>query len=77
MRHDTRPNQYDPSLAPTLLDRNGITFSKTEAARMVGGESRLKALMIEGKVRVDGAPTAANSRWRCRGGDVLRYSVFD
>ena len=58
------------------LRRLGTTFSKTEAAEIVGGHARLMKLIREGKIHVD-RPSwdsddfGSNSRWRCLAADVL------
>lgn len=76
MRHDTIPNTTDAELMSLVLNKHGITFGRVEAAKIVGGKSRLTQLIVEGKVRVSKNSASANSRWNCNGGDVLRYAVL-
>lgn len=59
-------------IVPIILRRHNITFSKREAAKLVGGTARLLRLITAGKVRVESTMIKQNSRWRCDGGDVLR-----
>lgn len=60
-------------LVPHTFRRYGITFSKREAAKLVGGTARLMKLIRTGKIRKSSDETKPNSRWRCDGGDVLRH----
>lgn len=60
-------------LIPTTLDRLGVVFSKTMAARIVGGRGKLGKLIEQGKVRVEKkASGKQNGKWYCNGGDVIR-----
>lgn len=63
-------------LACIVFQRHGITFSKTVAAKLVGGEYRLEKLVIEGKIRMDKPTAKQNGKWHCNGGDVLRFIKF-
>lgn len=49
------------------------TFSKTEAARIVGGRGRLTELIVCGKVRMEKPSYAQNGKWLCNAGDVLMH----
>uniref|UniRef100_A0AAU8AVT1 K Homology domain-containing protein n=1 Tax=Dulem virus 40 TaxID=3145758 RepID=A0AAU8AVT1_9CAUD len=60
-------------LIPTTLDRLGVVFSKTMAARIVGGRGKLGKLIEQGKVRVEKKASKQNGKWYCNGGDVIRY----
>ncbi len=59
-------------LIPTTLDRLGVVFSKTMAARIVGGRGKLGKLIEQGKVRVEKKASKQNGKWYCNGGDVIR-----
>lgn len=59
-------------LIPTTLDRLGVVFSKTMAARIVGGRTKLGKLIEQGKVRVEKKASKQNGKWYCNGGDVIR-----
>lgn len=52
---------------------SGRTFSKTEAARIVGGRGRLTELIVCGKVRMEKPNDAQNGKWLCNAGDVLKH----
>lgn len=52
------------------------TFTKTEAARWVGGRRRLEKLVAENKIRQTKPGDAQNSSWRCDAEDVLRHAVM-
>lgn len=64
------------NIIPQLLRRHNITFSKREAAKLVGGTARLMKLIAEGKVRVESSMIKRNSRWRCDGGDILKHMIL-
>lgn len=51
----------------------GRTFSKDDAARIVGGEARLERLIAEGSIRADKPSAAQNGKWRCDAAQVLRH----
>lgn len=59
-------------LIPTALDRCGVVFSKTTAAKIVGGRGKLGKLIEQGKVRVEKKASKSNGKWYCNGGDVIR-----
>lgn len=56
-----------------LAVMSGRTFSKTEAARIVGGRGRLADLIVCGKVRMEKPSGAQNGKWQCNAGDVLKH----
>lgn len=65
--------EYRLELIPTTLDRLGIVFSKTMAAKIVGGRGKLGRLIEQGRVRVEKKASKQNGKWYCNGGDVIRY----
>ncbi len=65
--------EYRLELIPTTLDRLGIVFSKTMAAKIVGGRGKLGKLIEQGRVRVEKKASKQNGKWYCNGGDVIRY----
>lgn len=59
----------------TALRINGITFSKTEAMKIVGSRRLLEKLVAAKKIRM----TVRNGdyrkgQWECNAEDVLRYA---
>lgn len=61
-------------LIPMTLDRLGVMFSKTVAAKIVGGRGKLGKLIEQGKVRVEKkASGKQNGKWYCNGGDVIQH----
>ncbi len=64
---------------PTITDavatmhREGITFGQREAAKLVGGRTRLEKLIAEGRIRAEKKTLTQNGKWFCNGGDVLCY----
>lgn len=66
-------NVYGLDLARMVFDKQRVKFSKTEAARLVGGGARLRQLIMEGKIRMDKTSPKQNGKWFCNGGDVLKY----
>lgn len=64
--------EYRLELIPTTLDKLGVVFSKTMAARIVGGRTKLGKLIEQGRVRVEKKASKQNGKWYCNGGDVIR-----
>lgn len=54
----------------------GITFSKTEAMKIVGSRTVLEKLAFTGKIRYKKHPTAQMGKWECNGEDVIRYANY-
>lgn len=66
--------EYRLDRIPVVLNKHNIFFSKGEAEKLLGGEMKLLRLISEGKIRVEKkTETAANSKWRCNAGDVIKY----
>lgn len=59
------------------LDKQDITFSKTVAAKIVGGEYNLERLVNQGKIRMDKPSAKQNGRWYCKGSDVIKFIKFN
>lgn len=74
------PEIKDPQLLLDLIriafEKHNITFSKREAAKIVGGEYRLERLVENGKIRMEKPTPKQNGKWFCNGFDVLRYVRF-
>ena len=71
---DPQSAQYRLDAIPVAFSRHGIMFSKTTAAKLVGGRTRLRKLMEMGKVRVEKkAMGTQNGKWYCNGGDVIQH----
>lgn len=62
----------------TALRKNGITFSKTEAMKIVGSRTLLERLVATKQIRM----TVRNEsyrkgQWECNAEDVLRHASDD
>ena len=66
-------DRYQFDLVSFVFRRFGITFSKATAAKLVGGEYRLKKLVSEGKIRMEKPTAKQNGKWFCDGGDVITH----
>ncbi len=70
---------YDGTAESRLADifqvMDGKSFSKTEAASIVGGRGRLLKLMTAGKIRIEAPNNKPHSKWRCNASDVLRHAL--
>lgn len=64
--------EYRLNAMPHVFDRHGITFSKTEATKLVGGKCKLYKLIEQGKIRVEKTTPKQNGKWFCKAGDVIR-----
>lgn len=70
---DPQSLEYRLEAIPLILNRHGIMFSKTLAAKLVGGRGKLGRLIEQGKVRVDKrSADKQNGKWFCNAGDVIR-----
>lgn len=70
---DPQSPEYQLEAIPLALNRQGVMFSKTMAAKLVGGRGRLGKLIELGKIRVEKkAFGKQNGKWYCDGGDVIR-----
>lgn len=67
---------FQLEMIPLVLQKHDIVFSKTEAAKLVGGRARLLRLVGAGKIRVDKPTNRQNGKWFCNAGDVIRYIVL-
>ena len=73
--YNTNPTKPDQQLTNIFMAmRRGITFSKTQAMKMVGGRYVLERLVAEKKIRMVQPHQRQNSRWECNGEDVLRHA---
>lgn len=65
--------EYRLELIPIMLNKHGVVFSKTVAAKLVGGRGKLGRLIEQGRVRVEKkAAGKQNGKWYCNGGDVIQ-----
>lgn len=70
---DSQTPEYRLEAIPLVLNRQGVVFSKTMAAKLVGGRGKLGKLIEHGKIRVEKKATGKqNGKWYCNGGDVIR-----
>ena len=56
----------------SILEKNKITLSKTEAAKIVGGVRRLEKLAYGGKIRFSLKSEFKKARWMCSASDVYK-----
>lgn len=54
----------------------GERFSKTTAARIVGGVRKLENLVAEGKIEADKPTNKQNGKWYCNAAQVIRHCRF-
>lgn len=71
--HRINDAQYQLDLIAFVFDKYEVTFSKTLAARLVGGETRLEKLVLAGEIRADKPTAKQNGKWHCKGSDVLKH----
>ncbi|MDE6353416.1 MAG: hypothetical protein K2K88_09850 [Muribaculaceae bacterium] len=55
------------------FNKHNIYFSKRQAAKLVGGETRLEKLIISGKIRMDKPTAKQNGKWFCNASDLLDF----
>lgn len=65
--------EYRLEIIPVMFDKCGVVFSKTMAAKLVGGRGKLGKLIEQGKIRVEKKASKQNGKWYCNGGDVIRH----
>ncbi len=65
--------EYKLAIISTMFDKHGITFSKTVAAKLVGGRGKLGRLIEQGKIRVEKKTSKQNGKWYCYAGDVILH----
>ncbi len=58
----------------SIMYRNQMHFGQREAAKIVGGRTRLERLIAEGKIRAEKTSNAQNGKWFCNAGDVIFYA---
>ena len=69
--------QYKLEAIPIVFNRHNIMFSKTVAAKLVGGRGKLYRLIEQGKIRFEKkASGTRNGKWYCNGGDVIRHIKY-
>jgi hypothetical protein len=64
--------EYKLAAIPFVFSRHGIVFSKSDAAKLVGGRGILERLVEAGIIRAEKPSDTQNGKWFCDGGDVLR-----
>lgn len=70
---DPQSPEYRLEAMPLMFNRHNVVFSKTTAAKLVGGRGKLGKLIERGLVRVEKkASGKQNGKWYCNGGDVIR-----
>lgn len=70
---DPQSPEYRLEAIPLMFNRHNVVFSKTSAAKLVGGRGKLGKLIERGLVRVEKkASGKQNGKWYCNGGDVIR-----
>lgn len=58
----------------SIMYRNNMYFGQREAAKIVGGRTRLFRLVAEGKIRAEKPTMTQNGKWFCNAGDVVYYA---
>ncbi len=76
MRRDFQTSKAEEELGNLFLvaRKKGITFTKREASRWVGGRYVLERLVAERKIRMTKPGDRQNSEWKCNAEDVLRHA---
>lgn len=70
---DPQSPEYRLEAIPLMFNRHNVVFSKTTAAKLVGGRGKLGKLIERGLVGVEKkASGKQNGKWYCNGGDVIR-----
>lgn len=71
---NTETNHYKIAWENMLLalETFGITFSKSQAERLVGS-GKLLQLIEAGKIETDKPTPRQNGKWFCNAADVLRH----
>lgn len=60
----------------TALRKNEITFSKTEAMKIVGSRTTLERLVASKQIRMTvRSESYRKGQWECNAEDVLRHAV--
>ena len=74
-RHITESIQHMEDIYAAIRKAH-ITFSKSQAMKIVGGRTRLERLAATKKIRVT-IPSGnyRKGQWECNGEDVLRYAL--
>lgn len=73
-RHITERLQHMDDIYAAVRKHN-ITFSKSQAMKIVGGRTRLEKLAATKKIRVTiPSDNYRKGQWQCNGEDVLRYA---
>lgn len=60
----------------TAVRTNAITFSKTEATKIIGSRCFLERLVATGKIRMEKPSDRQAGIWKCNAEDVLRYANY-
>lgn len=60
----------------TAVRTNTITFSKTEATKIIGSRCLLEKLVATGKIRMDKPSDRQACTWKCNAEDVLRHANY-
>lgn len=69
----THSDDFKLEIIPLALKKHGIVFSKTEAAKLVGGRARLLRLIERGEIQVEKPTNKQNGKWFCSAADVIRH----
>lgn len=60
----------------TAVRTNTITFSKTEATKIIGSRCFLEKLVAIGKIRMTKTSDRQAGTWKCNAEDVLRHANY-
>ncbi|MDE6810664.1 MAG: hypothetical protein K2J42_11360 [Muribaculaceae bacterium] len=60
-------------MIPLVFKKHRVVFSKSEAAKLVGGRARLLRLIDRGAIEVEKPTNKQNGKWFCSAADVIKH----
>ncbi|WP_300804436.1 hypothetical protein [uncultured Duncaniella sp.] len=71
--HITSVNPKEILLENIMATMSRFTFGKEMAATIVGGESKLLALIADGSIECEKTTKSQNGKWFCNAAQVLKH----
>lgn len=71
--HIKSVNPKEILLDNILATMSMFTFGKAQAATIVGGESKLLALIADGSIECEKTTNSQNGKWFCNAAHVLKH----
>ena len=71
--HITSVNPKEILLENIMATMSRFTFGKEMAATIVGGESKLLALIADGSIECEKTTKSQNGKWFCNAAQVLQH----